>query len=118
MNQNLKEQLIQRRNYLVALLKKADEQILPADEGRLQIFSNHNHYRYTLFKRQPGHPATRTYISNNQLATAKAIAQSDYSKKISRLAQKEILQFIILFLLTLTYILTKVNMLGQNQKKS
>ena len=82
---DLQEMLIERKNELEAIIKRANKYIDDAPAGRLEILTQNGHYRYYLCSKN----APRKYIPKSKEKIAALIAQKDYAKKMLNYAETE-----------------------------
>ena len=87
MNEGFKEQVRQRKEALEKLIEMLHEKELSYPEGTLRIVDKKSYFQYYWRKEMTDHNGI--YVSKDDMATAKALAQKDYDQKVLVKAKEE-----------------------------
>ena len=83
----LREMLLNRKQYLDKIIKEREYELKNAPDGKLRYYKSGNSYKY--FCRETPSDATGTYIKKSEEKKAVDLAQKDYNQKVLETASRE-----------------------------
>ena len=84
----MKEQLIQRLQYLQQVAKEKEKALLKAPKGTLRVMKDQGNIRY--YQRNDTNHKEVIYLTKDKISLARELAQKDYDEKVLRAVNKEL----------------------------